>query len=95
MQASGNKSSAAKTMKDFIDKYKFIILLFLLSILMQTVIMDKDAALIVGRIVFLFFASFLVSYVAVQFHRKYNKDASHRKWWIGAYIVLLLISIFP
>ena len=44
---------------------------------------------------FLFTGSLLVSYVAVQYHRKYNDAASHMKWWIGIYISMILIASIP
>ena len=81
-------------MKDFVVKYRYIILLLVISGIIQLIIKEYKTEMI-GTILFLFIGSLLVSYVAVQYHRKYNQYASHMKWWIGIYIFMILIASIP
>lgn len=76
-------------------KYKFIVALFVVSAVLQITLKDLEWEAFISSLVFLLLLSCIISYVANQFHLKYNKKASHVKWWFYVYALLILFAAIP
>lgn len=76
-------------------KYKFIIALFVVSVILQIILKDLGWVTFISSLVFLLLLSCIISYVATQFHLKYNDKASHVKWWFYVYALMILFAAIP
>ncbi|RDV13360.1 hypothetical protein DXT99_20290 [Pontibacter diazotrophicus] len=76
-------------------KYKFIVALFVVSAVLQIILKDLEWEALISSLVFLLLLSCIISYVATQFHLKYNEKASHVKWWFYVYALMILFAAIP
>lgn len=76
-------------------KYKYIVALFIVSAVLQIILKDLEWGALISSLVFLLLVSCIISYVATQFHLKYNEKASHVKWWFYVYALMILFAAIP
>ena len=82
-------------------KYRSIIILFFVSIIIQFYCNDYHISKAIGDIIFQFIASGLIGWVFAQFYNKYY-NSSRITWWARFYALMImgtvaayLLGIYP
>lgn len=73
-------------------KFRYIIVLTFLSIVVQVYLNIEDLSKAIGGVVFQFIASGLIGWVFSQFYNKYYKS-SRLVWWARFYALMILGTI--
>jgi hypothetical protein len=66
--------------------------LFVLSLSIQLISNGYEFKESIGQAIFILIASWLLSFVSVQFAKKY-KDVNKTTWWIRLYAVMIAFSV--
>jgi hypothetical protein len=72
--------------------FRFIIVLFVISSILQFLINDFIIGNLIGTILVQFFASLILAYVYTQFHLKYSKVSFVKVWGIF-YAIIICLSL--
>jgi hypothetical protein len=84
--------SLPKRLICLMKKYRIILLIFLCSVLIQIVLNFKNENFI-GTIAIQFFASAILSYVFMQYYKKYNEEQSYTRIWSSIYGLIVCLNL--
>jgi hypothetical protein len=82
-------------------KYRFILFLFVISILVQIIVTDIKFETFVGTVVVQIFSSIILGYVFTQFYLKYSQVSFIKVWGIfyaiiiGVNLIVNLLGLMP